>query len=398
MTTLSASFLRQRDYLAVGITHFFVDVLNGGRNLLVAILAISLGLTNAQVGIALLLYNVGNALSQPIFGWLADRIGPRWLVVGGMGWMMLFYGLAAVLAEWPALIALTVAGVGSGAFHPTGTMVASQVSGEARNRATAVFFMTGQLGLFIGPIAAGMILEGYGRSGYLVIPLLAFIAFLSGWQWVAPNKPERQRAEGRRQQADIHPSAVTPHSSAFILPATLLSLIILSYSTVSIAAMSFAPKLFTELGYTADYVGWLAGLFTLGTVVGGLTGGALADRINGKWVILMGMAGLILPVYFYIPAEGAARVLLLFLAGFFNGMPHTILVLRVQELLPGRRALASGLALGSMFFTWAVGSYVLGLIADQVGLGVALQGTAVLPIVAVLATLLLPPEKQAMVG
>ena len=71
MTTTQPIFYRERPYLAVSMTHFFVDILNSSRNLVVAIIAISLGLTNAQVGITLLLYNVGGSLSQPFFGWLA---------------------------------------------------------------------------------------------------------------------------------------------------------------------------------------------------------------------------------------------------------------------------------------------------------------------------------------
>jgi MFS transporter, FSR family, fosmidomycin resistance protein len=386
MTTLPTHFLRERDYLSVSLNHFFIDVLNSGRNLLVAILAIALGLSNAQVGIVLLLYNVGSALMQPLFGWLADRIGARWLVVGGMGWSIFFYGLSAVASDWVALMAVTVAGIGSGAFHPPGTMIASQVSQKYRNRATALFFTSGQLGLFMGPVFTGILLELYGRPGYLVLPALAFVAFLSAWQWVV-DKPAYQAARLASRQA-----AATARNGLRSPTALLLSLIIINISTVSIAAMTFAPKLFTEMGYTPNYVGWLSGLFMLGAAVGGVVGGLLADRFNGRSVIMLGVLASVLPLYFYIPLPGAWRFGLLFLAGFFNGMPHAILVLMVQSLLPNRRGTGSGLALGFMFFSGAVGSYFLGLIADQVGLDVALQGTAVLPLIALLAALLLPRQ------
>ena len=386
MAVAQRSFIRERPYLAVAITHFFVDVLNSGRTLLVALLAVSLGLTNAQVGIALLLYNVGSSLSQPLFGWLADRIGARWLVVGGMGWMMLFYGLAAIAGSWPALVALTIAGIGSGAFHPTGTMVASQISETHRTRATAVFFMSGQLGLFMGPVLTGMLLEQFGRPGYLALPLLSFTAFMSGWQWLT-RKAVRPHPEAR--SADTAAVSDAPAISQVIL----LSVIILAGSTVSIAAINFAPKLFTEIGLLPGYVGWLSGLFMMGSAVGGVVGGALGDRINGKWVIVMGALGSMLPVYLYIPAEGATRFILLLLAGFFSGMPHSILVLMVQALLPRRQAMASGLALGFMFFSGSVGSYVLGIVADHTGLGPALQGTAVLPLIVTLSALFLPKSR-----
>ncbi|MEZ4516206.1 MAG: MFS transporter [Chloroflexota bacterium] len=182
MATVQANFLGEGDYRPVALTHFFVDVLNSSRTLLVAVLAVSLDLSNAEVGLSLLIYNIGNALTQPFFGGLADRIGPRKLVIMGMGWMIGFYALAAIAGDWIALAAVTVAGLGSGAFHPSGTMVASHASTTARTQATSIFFMAGQLGLFAGPILTGLLLEQFGRPAYLVLPLLALTALISGWR------------------------------------------------------------------------------------------------------------------------------------------------------------------------------------------------------------------------
>jgi hypothetical protein len=43
MTTHELSYIRNRAYVAVSLTHFFVDVLNNSRTLLVAILALDTG-------------------------------------------------------------------------------------------------------------------------------------------------------------------------------------------------------------------------------------------------------------------------------------------------------------------------------------------------------------------
>jgi MFS transporter, FSR family, fosmidomycin resistance protein len=388
MTTREASFARNPAYVAVSLTHFFVDVLNNSRTLLVALLAVSLGLTNAQVGIALLLYNVGAALSQPLFGWLADRFSPRWFVVGGMGWMIGLYGLAAVVPDWPALVAITLAGLGSGAFHPTGTKVASEASHSARTRATAVFFMAGQMGLFMGPILAGGVIDTFGRGGYLILPALALIALISGWLWVAPDTGQTAAITPIRRTA---PAVKHRVDWPILIP---LVAVIMTSSTIGIAAMNFAPKLFTEQGFSPGYVGWTAGLFMMGSAVGGLFGGTLGDRLGRKPPILMGMFGAILPLYFYIPAGDPWRFVLLLLAGFFAGMPHSVLVITAQSLLPGRRALASGLTLGLMFFSGAVGSYLVGIVADHVGLATTLQATIVLPITAIVASLFLPQQSS----
>lgn len=392
MTTLDLSYIRNRAYLAVSLTHFFVDVLNNSRTLLVAILAVSIGLSNAEVGIALLLYNIGSALLQPVFGLMADKFGPRWLVVGGMGWMIGLYGLAAVAPEWPALIAITFAGLGSGAFHPTGAMVAGEVTSTARNQATAVFFTAGQIGLFVGPVLAGGLLDSYGRTGYVVLPFLALLAFGSGLRWLS-NKDSHH--ETHFHSVPKPTTALKPRQAIHWPTALPLTIIILSSSTIGIAAINFAPKLFTELGFDPGYVGWTAGLFMMGSAVGGIVGGALGDRLGRKPPILIGFIGAILPLIFYIPVDDPWRFVLLLLAGFFAGMPHSILVIMAQSLMPGRRGTASGLILGMMFFSGAIGSLVVGWLGDRIGLGPALQWTAVLPVIAIAATLALPARSPA---
>lgn len=390
MASSQATVLRERPFLAVSLTHFFVDILNNGRNLLVAVLAVTLELTNAQVGIALLLYNVGNALSQPLFGWLADRIGARLLVIGGLGWMIIFYALAALAGDWLALIALTIASIGSGAFHPTGTMVASRTSETYRNRLTSLFFMAGQLGLFLGPVLAGILLDAYGRPGYILLPILALTAFASSWRWLVdkPAKPKMQT-----KPVAVKGTAVTQKGVVW-QRVLLISLIIVASNTASISIITFTPVLFTTQGYAPTLVGWLSGLLMMGSAVGGVLGGILGDRIPGKWVIALGLVGSILPIYFYVFAEATAQGILLLLAGFFGGMPHTILVIMVQSLLPKREAMASGLALGFMFFSGAVGSYFVGLLADDVGLANAMQSLAILPIFALFIAILLPKTSE----
>jgi len=386
MAAAEVNYFQRKDYRAVAYAHFMVDVLNSSRALLVAILAVLIGLSNTQVAVILLLYNVGNALSQPLFGRLADRIGPRWPVVGGVAWMIVFYAAAALAPPYLALAALTVAGLGSGAFHPTGTMVASEASETHRTQATSVFFMAGQLGLFVGPVAAGVLLEQFGRSGYIVLPALAFSALAAAWHWL------KTKATLEERSPDEHETAV----SRAALPdqlyrrAILIAVVILCVGTISQAAITFAPKLFTELGYSASYVGLVAGIFMLGSAVGGVAGGVLADRWNGRVTILLATGAALIPTFYYVDAPDFARLLLMILTGFFVGMPHSILVLMVQQLLPGQRAMASGLALGFMFFSGSLGVLAVGYVADQIGLALALQLTAFLTIVAFAATLLLP--------
>jgi MFS family permease len=206
---------------------------------------------------------------------------------------------------------------------------------------------------------------------------------LAGWRWL------NDRPSGH---SEWHERIVEPLESWQREWRTLIPLmaVIMTSSTIGIAIINFVPKLFADLGYSPSYVGWTAGLYMMGSPVGGITGATLADRHGRRLPILLGMAGCILPIYFFIPAGDPWRFGLLVLTGLFAGMPHSVLVIMVQSLLPGRRAFASGLTLGLMFFSGAIGSYLLGVVADEIGLAVALQGIIILPLVAILGTLLLP--------
>ncbi len=67
---------------------------------------------------------------------------------------------------------------------------------------------------------------------------------------------------------------------------------------------------------------------------------------------------------------------LAFAAGFFIGVPHSILVVMAQRLLPGRQGLASGAILGFTFAAGAVGMGVAGPFADIFSLSSVLHVVA----------------------
>ena len=157
------SLLYDSLFLSVAFSHFVVDVLNGQSSVLFAYLSGPLMLSNTALGFLSIAYTVSGALMQPIFGYVTDRVGPRWVVAGGVAWMGLAYTIGILTPGRTALVFLVLASLGSGAFHPAGTMQAT-----ARGRthfigqettATSYFFLFGQVGLFAGPFVAGYLLE-----------------------------------------------------------------------------------------------------------------------------------------------------------------------------------------------------------------------------------------------
>ncbi len=386
ISTPTINFQKTGSYWAACVTHFFIDFLNNGRSILMALLAVSLGMSNAQVGLLLVIYNVGNALSQPLFGWLTDRIGPKKLVVGGMLWMVIFSALTAVLPAWGAVVTLTAAGLGSGMFHPAGTTIATRPDFARRNLATGLFFFFGSAGLFVGPIVAGALLDSYGRIGYMIAAGIAASAFAFGL--VAINDEWFHQHLAQEKQAD-QPEKVNSRTKLgwLFLPVLLM---IIGYSSVSNIVMTYLPKHLIENGISVSYAGWVTGAYLFGTMLGVLSGGLLADRLNNKIILFVGMAGPITFTWFGVPAVGNLQLLLLFIGGLLAALPHSILVLLIQSFFPKGRGFASGLALGGMFFMGSIFSYLAGIMADIIGLELMLQGAGALPLIAAVMLIFVP--------
>ena len=151
---------------AVSFGHMAIDILNASIAMILAVLAVPFNISNAQIGLGSMAYALMGSLSQPFFGVLADRFGGRWLGAIGLLWTAVFYYAATFSQNYFTLIALmTVASLGSGAFHPQGAMNAGAAGGHKATTGTSVFFLLGQMGLAIGPMVAGVLLEEIGMLG-----------------------------------------------------------------------------------------------------------------------------------------------------------------------------------------------------------------------------------------
>lgn len=380
--------LRQPIFLAVAFSHFIVDSINSQTGLLLASLSISLSLKNADIGLIATAYAMVGALSQPFFGWLADRFGGRWLTAGGVLWMGTFFSFMALSpGHWP-IVWLIIGSLGSGAFHPSGASQAVKVGHTymAGRVATAasIFFLFGQGGYSFGPALGGVIMDHLGRSGMLLLSVLALpIGLFAAWQLGGLASSTVAHSHAPRAASEDH--AGRPSLAIFVLLILLSGLPTWAQSVTA----TFAPKFYHEQGLTATTYGLIIATMMGGSAVGGVLGGVLGDRWGRRRTVTLTLALAVVPFYFFPVARGPWLYILGALAGLFNGAPHSILVTLAQRALPGRAGLASGLTLGFMFTAGALGAYVSGLAADRVGLVYVLQANAGLLLLAALLSLAL---------
>ena len=356
-------------FSSVALGHLMVDVLNGQRAVLLAYLSGPLGLSNAVLGLVSTLYVFSGALTQPLFGHLTDRIGSRWVVAGGVLWISLFFTLAVMVSGHLALALLVVASLGSGAFHPAGTMQATlrgrdHLAGR-ETTAAAYFFVFGQLGLFFGPMLGGPLLEHYGPGGLIVLSVFGLPVGLNAAVHlrgtVIAESTELPAASSAAAQANPMFGESLYTFGAFGLMAAFQSW---SQQTM----VTFLPKYLSDLGQSPGAYGLLAAIFMGGSALGNVLGGNLADRFGKRRVAMLALALASVPLYLIGDVGWSLWLYLLIpVAGALTGATHSIIVVLAQRFLPNRMAFASGLILGFLFTSGALGTLLTGYLADLWG-------------------------------
>mgnify|MGYP005840981485 CR=1 FL=1 len=395
---------RIRLFWAVSLGHLTNDIfMSMGPVLLAFLSAHVLPITNTQIGAAISAQQLVGAMSQPLFGWLADRGGSRlqrWLGAGGVAWviglLMLSLTLALTGQFWLMVVPFALAALGSGAFHPVGTMLAAESDGSRAASSLSYFFLLGQGGLALGPALAGFLLDQANPAGsgqvtvaplyvlaLLATPAVAFMALSITRSRLHPSVPLTSPAQG----AGEPPVSV----SLPIRAIALLALLVALRSLATPGSVAFIPRLFQQKGWDPTEYGLITSSFWIASGVAGVIFGQLADRYDRRYVIMLSLL-LAVPALFFLPTvEGKLIAFgLAIAAGALTGGSHSVLVVLAQGMIPGSKGFASGATLGFMFATGALGSFVIGGLSDQIGLGTAFQIVAGAAVLAGLLALLLP--------
>lgn len=128
-------------------------------------------LSNIQLGGVFSAFVLGYAAAQAPAGWLADRVGPRLILLIGVVWWAVFTTLITVISPKLSSVFLIVAGIrfclglGEAVVYP------------ASNCIVAAWMPTSERGL-----ANGLIFSGVGFGAGVTPPLITYIMIHFGWR------------------------------------------------------------------------------------------------------------------------------------------------------------------------------------------------------------------------
>jgi len=378
-------FLRSGKLLTLMLGHLTVDSYVGVIPVLYPILIGRFHLSLATVGLVSLAYGGMAAVSQPLFGVLADRFGTRFTGLA-LCWTAVTFSLVGFVTSFPLLLLLALAsGIGSGAFHPLGALdVRALLPRWRRSAGMSVYVTAGTVGVAIGPLIGILVFGAFGihGTGVLIIPGLITGGYLL---W---------RMRGRIEKV---PSSARSVSTGARVPVFALAVVIgvmMSRSWTVNVFQAFTPTWYKQLGYGPEFYGPLATTLVLASAVGTVGCGTLADRFGRRTVILATLVLSVPAILLFTAFPGPWAFASAILIGFLAASTAPLMLLMAQQLMVERAGLASGLVMGLGFVTGAVGIPINGAIADSIGLQRSLMTHVVLVIITIAIAWFLPSETE----
>src|SRR6266404_5821913 len=165
-------FLRNGKLVTLMLGHLTVDSYVGVIPVLYPLLIGRFHLTLGTVGLVSLAYGGMAAISQPLFGVIADRYGTRFTGVA-LGWTALTFALVGFVPTFPLLLVLACAsGLGSGAFHPFGALDVRALLPASRRSLGMSIYVTASA---VGTVGCGSLADRYGRRTVILATLVLSI-------------------------------------------------------------------------------------------------------------------------------------------------------------------------------------------------------------------------------
>jgi FSR family fosmidomycin resistance protein-like MFS transporter len=250
----------------------------------------------------------------------------------------------------------------------------------------SIFSVGGNVGFSLGPIFSIYVIHYLGFSSFPVIVLPALLCTATILHY--KKTIAVPRLEHAEKQKDAPRAPLSAYGSLFMIIA-----IVVMRSWTQLGLVSYIP--FYYINYLKGdplFAGRLVFVFLLCGAAGTLIGEPFADRWGHRFFVRISLflSTITLPLFF-VPFVQNSYLLfvVLGLQGMLLVSTFSVTVVMAQKLLPRRLGVASGLMTGFAIGTGGIGVTLLGVVADNFGVPVALESIMLLPFMGFVLSLML---------
>ena len=380
---------------SISFAHLINDLIQAIIPSIYPILKESYHLTFTQIGLITFAFQFSASILQPFVGYYTDKYPKPFSQIYGM-----LFSLAGIVSisfannlYW-IIASVMLIGIGSSIFHPESARISNLASGGKRGLAQSIFQVGGNFGTALGPLLVALIVVPNSQkyilwfviAAVIGLGILSKIAF-----WYRDHLVFRKHK--MPPPFDIHN---LPKRKVQIYIGILLIVIFSKFFYSASLSTYYTFYIIDKFHLSIQQAQFHMFIYLIAYAIGTILGGPLGDKFGRKYIILFSVFGatpfaLLLPYVDLFWTD-----VLMIVIGLIISSAFPAIIVYAQELVPKKLGLVSGLFYGFAFGMGALGSALLGILADHKSIGYVYQVCSFLPIVGVICYFLpnLKKKKQ----
>jgi len=368
---------------SISFAHLLNDLIQAIIPSVYPILKQNYNLSFSQIGLITFAFQLSASLLQPFVGYYTDKYPKPFSQVYGM-----LFSLAGVVTlsfannfYW-ILLSVVLIGIGSSIFHPESARISNMASGGKRGLAQSIFQVGGNFGTALAPLLVAQIVVPHSQRYILWFVIAATIALgiiskIAFWYRdhlvFKKNKPT--------VFADFHNLSKSMVKWAI---AILLIVIFSKFFYTACLSTYYTFYIIDKFHLSIKQAQYHMFIYLIAYALGTILGGPLGDKIGRKHVIWLSVFGAT-PFALLLPYVNLFWTdILMVIIGIIMSSAFPAILVYAQELVPKKLGMISGLFYGFAFGMGALGSALLGKLADYTSIQFVYWICSFLPLIGII--------------
>ena len=349
--------MNKKEINTLSLGHFIIDAYSGFLNPIMPFIAAKIGITMAVATVLISISNLMSSLSQPFFGYIADKWQRRFFIFWGMLMASLFLSFLGIAHNiWTLALCIILGHMGVAFFHPQASSIVYSYSKTADcSKDISIFSAMGTFGFALGPAISSGITQHFGLEK---LPFACFVGIIMAFV-LLKNIPKLSEIQIEKPKVSVYGALKE------ILKNKPVSILVGASIVKSFVVSSFPiilPFYWKSIGYSVANIGVILLVFMLAGALGVMTSPLLEKKVGIKnvfYISLMSVAPLGF-IFYLSKGDGILALVSFFLIGYVSLLASPVNMALAQKLMPEFKSMISGFIGG---FSWGVIGILLPLIS-----------------------------------
>lgn len=337
--------------------HFITDAYSGFLNPIMPFIAVKIGISMAIATVLISISNLTSSLSQPFFGYIADKWRRRFFIFWGMIMASVFLSCLGIAHNIYSLVVCLLLGhMGVSFFHPQATSIVSACSDvKLKSKEMSIFIASGTFGFALGPAISSNITAIWGLEKLpyaCIVGIIAAFVILKNTPKLSTEKNEKVKVSLLTAIKKIFQNKPV---SILVAASIVKSFVVSSFSII-------LPFYWKSVNFNVAQIGAVLFAFMIAGAFGVILSPFFERKFGIKNVFYISLITVApLGIIFYLcGGKGILGLISFVLIGFVSFLAVPVNMSLAQRLMPEFKSMISGFIGG---FSWGVIGLILPLIS-----------------------------------